>query len=131
MLWRLGADAVMVLHLAFVAFAVVGGFLAWRWRRLVWLHLPVALYGVAIEVIGFTCPLTPFEKALRRRAGSDGYDGGFVEHYVVPVLYPGEFTAGLKLGLAVALSALTVFAYAVLWARTRLPQRRTPVSSLS
>ncbi len=108
----------MILHLAFVVFVVVGGFLAWRWPKLAYVHLPVAVYGVVIEVAGFTCPLTPLEKALRREAGTGGYDGGFVEHYLVPVLYPGEFTTGVKLTLAGLLAATTVFAYAVLWART-------------
>ena len=119
MTWRASADVVMVLHLAFVVFVVVGGFLAWRWPRVALVHLPIALYGVAIEVIGFTCPLTPIEKSLRQRAGSDGYDGGFVEHYIVPVLYPGEFTAATKLALAGLLATLTIVAYAGWWVRHR------------
>jgi len=122
--WRLAADGVMVFHLAFVAFVVVGGFLAWRWRRLACLHLPIALYGVLIEVIGFTCPLTPLEKSLRGRAGSVGYEGGFVEHYVVPVLYPGDFTPATKFALAGLLFVTTLVAYAVWWTRaTSSPSR--------
>lgn len=124
--WRLAADSVMVIHLAFVVFVVIGGFLAWRWRRVAWVHLPIALYGVVIEVVGFTCPLTPLEKSLRRRAGSGGYDGGFVEHYVVPVLYPGEFTATTKITLATLLAALTALAYTVFWTRQR--DHRHPAS---
>jgi hypothetical protein len=119
MLWRAGADVVMVVHLAFVVFVVVGGFLAWRWPRLAYIHLPVALYGVVIEIVGFTCPLTPLEKSLRGRAGSSGYEGGFVEHYIVPVLYPGDFTTGVKVLLAGSLAGCTVVAYTVLWIRLR------------
>ncbi|NND75466.1 MAG: DUF2784 domain-containing protein [Ilumatobacter sp.] len=117
--WRLAADAVMTFHLAFVLFVVVGGFLAWRWRRVASAHLPIAIYGVLIEVIGFTCPLTPLEKMLRRRAGSGGYDGGFVEHYVVPVLYPGAFTAATKALVAALLVTITAIAYAGIWIRSR------------
>jgi hypothetical protein len=93
-LWRVAADVVLGVHLALVAFVVFGGFLTWRWPRIALVQLPVALYGVTIEIVGFRCPLTPLEKWLRRRAGSAGYDGGFVEHYIVGVLYPGEFTGG-------------------------------------
>lgn len=124
--WRLTADAMMVVHLAFVVFVVGGGFATWRWPRLAAVHLPVAFYGVFIEVVGFTCPLTPLEKALRRRAGAGGYDGGFVEHYLVPVLYPGEFTQATKYAVAGLLVAVTAFAYGVLWQRShRRPAART------
>ena len=82
MLWRLAADVVLVLHLAFVVFVCVGGFLTWRWPAVGYIQLPAAAYGVIIELAGFRCPLTPLEKWLRRRAGSTGYDGGFVEHYI-------------------------------------------------
>lgn len=119
MLWRWSADAVMLVHLAFIVFTVVGGFLAWRWSRLAIVHLPVLAYGVLIQLVGFTCPLTPLEKALRRRAGSAGYEGGFVEHYVVPAIYPGEFTTGVKLVLAIALVVVNVVAYGVWWSRRR------------
>ena len=115
--WRVAADVVLVVHLGFVAFVVFGGFLTWRWPRVAWVQLPVALYGVIIEIVGFRCPLTPLEKWLRRRAGSAGYDGGFVEHYIVPVLYPGEFTQGVKTLLAGVVLAANAVAYGVLWHR--------------
>ncbi len=71
--WRLGADVVVVVHMAFIVFVVAGGLVGLRWRRMVVVHLPAVLYGVVIQLIGFTCPLTPFEQALRRRAGATGY----------------------------------------------------------
>lgn len=123
MIWRLAADVVLLLHLAFVVFVVLGGVPTWRWPRLAWVHLPVAVYGVVIQLVGFRCPLTPLEKALRRRAGDEGHDEGFVEHYIVPVLYPGEFTAGVKLVLALLVLGVNVAAYVValriMWPRRR------------
>ncbi len=113
------ADVVMVVHLAFVLFVVFGGFLTWRWPKVAYVQIPVAIYGIVIELVGFRCPLTPLEKALRREAGSSGYDGGFVEHYIVPVLYPGEFTTGVKTLLAGIVLVANVVAYGVLWHRHR------------
>lgn len=109
--WRIAADLVLVVHLAFVAFVVFGGFLTWRWPRVALVQVPVAFYGVIIEIIGFRCPLTPLEKSLRRKAGSAGYDGGFVEHYIVDVLYPAEFTTGIKVLLACVVVLTNVVAY--------------------
>ncbi|MEM9515711.1 MAG: DUF2784 domain-containing protein [Actinomycetota bacterium] len=116
--WRVGADVVMVTHLSFVVFVVVGGALAVRWRRALWIHLATALYGVTILIVGFTCPLTPLEKALRARAGQAGYDGGFVEHYVVGVLYPGELTPIITVGLAAGLIAVNAAIYVVVIRRS-------------
>ena len=75
---RLAADAVLVVHLAFVAFVVAGGFAALRWPRIAWIHLPAACWGVLVEWLAWPCPLTPLEIALRRSAGEAGYGGGFV-----------------------------------------------------
>lgn len=118
--WRIAADVVMVVHLAFVVFVVVGGFLTWRWPWVAFVQLPAAAYGVIIELAGFRCPLTPLEKSLRRNAGSSGYEGGFVEHYLVDVLYPGEFTTGVKVALAVGILVANAVAYGVLFTRRRV-----------
>lgn len=120
--WRLAADVVVVVHVAFIVFVVAGGLLALRWRRIPLVHLPVALYGVLIELVGFTCPLTPLEKSLRRRAGSAGYEGGFVEQYVIPVVYPGEFTTTVKVVLAVLIVIANVLVYGVVWWRRKSVQ---------
>ena len=90
-IYRLLADLVVVIHLAFIVFVAVGGFLAWRWPHLVWAHVPVVVWAVAIIGIGFTCPLTPLEKLLRRRAGGEAYDEGFIDHYLTGVVYPGRY----------------------------------------
>jgi uncharacterized membrane protein YhhN len=117
---------VLVVHLAFVAFVVFGGFLTWRWPAVASVQLPVALYGVIIEIVGFRCPLTPLEKWLRREAGSAGYDGGFVEHYIVGVLYPGEFTGGVKVFLACLVVMANAVAYRGLWKRRHSSARSMP-----
>jgi len=109
--WRLAADVVLVVHLVFIAFIVVGGFVAARRRALVPVHLLALAYGGLIEAIGFTCPLTPLEKSLRSAAGQAGYEGGFVEHYVVAVLYPGELTGGVQLAIVVAVAGISLVAY--------------------
>ena len=117
MSWRIAADTVLVVHLAFVVFVVAGGFLTWRSPRVALVQFPIAVYGVIIEIVGFRCPLTPLEKSLRREAGSAGYDGGFVEHYIVDVLYPGEFTATIEILLAAIVVLTNAVAYHGFWKR--------------
>jgi hypothetical protein len=111
------ADLVVLLHLAFVAFAALGGLLALRWPRAAWVHLPCAAWGVLIELFGWGCPLTPLEVHLRRLAGQEGYAGGFLEHYVLPVLYPAGLTRSGQVVLAVMLLAFNAAAYAAVWRR--------------
>lgn len=100
------ADALLVVHGAFVLFVVAGGLLVLRWPRLAWLHLPAAVWGAAIEFAGFVCPLTPLENAWRRAAGDTGYEGGFIEHYVTAALYPTGLTRTVQ--VALGLLVLTV-----------------------
>src|SRR5256884_41071 len=88
MIYRAFADCVVLVHAAFVAFVMLGGFLAWRWRAVVWAHVPAAVWGAAIEYAGWTCPLTPLENALRAPARLEGYPGGVVEALLVPLLSP-------------------------------------------
>jgi hypothetical protein len=114
---------VVVLHLAFVAFVVLGGLLVLRWPRLAWVHLPVAFYGALIVVVGFVCPLTPLENRLRGAAGQAGYEGGFVEHYLLPVLYPAGLTREVQWVLAGGVVLINVVVYGVVWRRRRLARR--------
>jgi hypothetical protein len=92
--WVFGllADGVAVLHLGFVLFACLGSLLVLRWRWLAWLHAPAAAWAALVELAGLTCPLTPLENLLRRASGAQRYDEGFVEHYLLPLLYPAELT---------------------------------------
>jgi hypothetical protein len=117
--YRLLADILVGIHFLFVVFVVAGGFLTWRWPRLAWIHVPVALWGVLIEFAGWICPLTPLENSLRRAAGQAGYTGGFVEHYVIPVVYPGALTRDIQLALGVAVIAINVVVYGRLARRLR------------
>jgi hypothetical protein len=117
MVYRLAADVVVLLHTAFVTFVMLGGFLAWRWRPLVWAHVPCAVWGMLIEYQGWICPLTPLENDLRDRAGIEGYAGGFVEHYVIPILYPAGLTRPTQAVLGTVVLAVNVVAYGVLLRR--------------
>jgi hypothetical protein len=124
------ADAVVVLHAAFVVFVVVGGFLVLRWPRLVWVHVPAAVWGVLIEFAGWICPLTPLENALRTRAGDAGYSGGFVEHYVLHALYPGTLTPAVRYVLGGLAMGINVLAY-VLVLRSRRSRRAEPQTEVA
>jgi len=105
LLVSLAADLVASLHFAFVVFVVLGGLLVLRWPRLAWLHLPAVAWGASIELLGWICPLTPLENRLRHEAGLAGYEGGFVEHYLLPLLYPASLSRSVQviLGLSVLL----------------------------
>ena len=120
---RLAADLVVLVHTAFILFVLGGGLLVLRRPRLAWLHLPAVAWAVGIELTGGVCPLTPLENLLRRAAGEAGYAGGFVEHYVVPLIYPAGLTheTQLVLGLVVLLVNLLVYAFV---ARRRHRSRR-------
>jgi hypothetical protein len=105
------ADAVVAVHFLFVLFVLFGGLLVLRWRWVRWLHLPAAAWGALIELAGWTCPLTPLEKWLRRQGSGAGYEGGFIEHYILPVLYPRALTRNTQLVLGLVVVLLNVFIY--------------------
>jgi hypothetical protein len=113
--YRILADAVLVLHLAFIVFATLGGLLVLRWPRVAWVHLPVVAWGVAVTVIGGVCPLTPLEKHLRALAGEVPYRGDFISHYLAAVIYPPGLTRGMQAALGVLLLVLNVAIYLRLW----------------
>jgi hypothetical protein len=117
--WRLLADLIVVLHAAFVLFVVGGALLVAKWPRLLPLHLLCVIWGAYTEFTGTVCPLTPLENHLWRMAGESGYAGGFIEHYVIPVIYPAGLTSGIQLALGVLAVAVNLVAYAVLWRRRR------------
>ena len=118
MLYSALANAVLVLHAAFVVFVLFGGLLALHWRRLPWLHLPSVLWVILIELNGWICPLTPLENRLRETAGAQGYSGGFIEHYLLPLVYPPGLTPGLQALFATIVSGVNIAVYSLLW-RTR------------
>jgi hypothetical protein len=121
MLYRLLADAVLLLHFLFVLFVVAGGVAVLRWPRLRWVHIPVAAWGVIIEFAGWICPLTPLEIALRRRGGEAGYTGGFIEHYITAAMYPAGLTRQVQWLLGALVLLLNVALYTLLIRRLRRP----------
>lgn len=121
MVYRVLADLVLVFHLAFIVFVILGGFLALRYRSAPLLHLPLALWGALVELLGWYCPLTPLEQSLRRASGVTPYEEGFIEHYLLPVIYPTELTRELQIGLGTAVVVLNVVIYAIVWRRRARP----------
>ena len=117
------ADLVVCVHAIFVAFVAFGGLLVWKASWVAWAHLPALAWGVAIEWVGAICPLTPLEVALRRRGGEAGYQGGFVDHYVMPWLYPAGLTREQQVGLGSFALFLNVVVYG-LWLYGWLARRR-------
>jgi len=126
LIYRALADLVLVVHLAFVLFVVLGGLLVLRWPRLAWLHVPAAIWGILIEYTGWICPLTPLENSFRMRGGEAGYSGGFIEHYIQPLLYPAGLTRSTQVVLGSLALVLNLTAYAIVVSRMRrneLPNR--------
>ncbi len=113
------ADALVIVHLGFILFVVLGGLLVWRWLRLAWLHLPALAWGALLEFNGWICPLTPWEQHLRYLAGEAGYRGSFIEHYLLPVIYPPGLTRTHQVWLGVAIIIINLSIYAWLIARKR------------
>jgi hypothetical protein len=111
MLYRILAEATLLAHAGFVVFAVLGGLLVVRHRRLAWAHVPAALWAAAIEFAGWICPLTPLENWFRARAGVAGYGSGFVEHYILPVLYPTALTREVQVVLGVSVLVVNAGIY--------------------
>jgi hypothetical protein len=117
---------VVGVHFLFVLFVVLGGLLVLRWPRVAYVHIPAAIWGAAIELAGWTCPLTPLENWLRRQAGSVGYSGSFVEHYILPILYPSTLSRSIQLLLGLAVITVNLAVYAYIYRtrfRTRLSSR--------
>ena len=122
------ATLVVTLHLTFVVFVVLGGLLVLRWPWLAYAHLPAALWGAWIEFAGWVCPLTPLEQSLRLKAGEQGYSGSFIEHYVLPLLYPSALTRTIQVALGAVVIAvnLAIYGYLLRSRRSVRPLRRLP-----
>jgi len=119
------ASLVVLVHLAFVAFAALGGLLVLFRPRAAWLHLPCALWGAIVELTGWICPLTPLENSLWRMAGEAGYAGGFIARHIVPVLYPAGLTRADQIVLGTVLVLFNAAVYALAWRRWSRRSART------
>ena len=122
--YRLAADSMMVAHLLYIIFVVVGGLLAFRARWILWLHVPAVLWAIYVQCIGRLCPLTTWENRLRGLAGESGYEGGFIEHYLVPIIYPPGMPGALHFLLGAAVVVINAAVYGGLITRAR--RRRAP-----
>ena len=119
MIYSFLADLLVVIHLLFILFVIFGG-LAVIWRKWVaFLHIPAAVWGALIEFEGWICPLTPWENQLRQAGGQAGYSGGFIEHYLIPVIYPDYLTWQIQLTLGIFVIVINVFIYGWILLRWR------------
>jgi Protein of Unknown function (DUF2784) len=115
------ADLIVLGHVAFVVFAVLGGLLALRWHRFVWIHLPAVIWAAIVELFGWVCPLTPLENWLRSRGGQTVYPSDFIAHYILPLLYPEELTREVQITLGVFVLVINVAIY--IWVLRRRRRR--------
>ena len=113
------ADLVLLFHFTFILFVVFGGFTVLKWRRIIYYHIPTALWGAIIEISGWVCPLTPLEIELRVRAGSGFYTGSFINHYLTPIIYPPGLTQQLQYYLAAGVIIINAAAYYLIWKKLR------------
>ena len=123
MFYSLAADGVVLIHFGFVLFVVAGALLAFRWRWMALLHLPAVAWAALLEFRGWLCPLTPLEQRLRAAGGQAGYSGGFVEQYILPVLYPAELDSRMQIALGSFVIVINVALYG--WLLWRLKKRWT------
>jgi hypothetical protein len=120
MFYRYAADAVLLLHLAFITFAVFGGLIAIWWRKILFIHLPAAAWGVFVEFTGRVCPLTSLENTLRIKSGIAGYSESFVEHYLLRIIYPEDLTREIQYFLGALVVIVNIVIYLWLFYRLRL-----------
>ncbi len=119
MFYRIAADTLLIVHLAFIVYVVFGGVLAIRVRWSPYAHLPAAAWGAFVELGNRICPLTVWENNLRGLAGDAGYTTSFVDHYLLPVIYPAGLTRDVQIGLAALVVLANVAIYGWIWRRRR------------
>lgn len=125
MIYLFFADLVVVIHLLFVLFVILGGLLVLRWRFCVWIHIPAVFWAALIEFSGWICPLTPLENKLRLKGGSSGYSTGFVEHYIIPLLYPSQLTRKIQIFLGMLILVMNLMIYLWVWYSSKRRNKNT------
>ena len=113
------ADLVVLLHVCFVLFVIAGGFLVLWKSYIAWYHIPAVIWAASIEFLGWICPLTPLENMLRARGGDAGYATGFVDHYIMPILYPAALSRKMQIGLGLIVLGVNIAVYLILWQRSQ------------
>lgn len=126
MFYSIVADLLVILHLGFVCFVVLGGFLVLIWKRVIYFHIPAAVWGALMEFRGWICPLTSWEHQFRKMADQSGYSEGFVEQYILPLLYPSFLTYDIQIVLGTFVIAINILIYG--WVIMRLVRRKKNIS---
>ena len=121
MYWGILSNFVILVHFVFIVFVLMGGLLTLRWRWIPWLHLPAAIWAIALEFGGWMCPLTYLENWIRELRAESGYPGGFIEYYLIPLIYPTGLTASLQILLGVSVLILNIVIYS--WVSWRIQWR--------
>ena len=115
MLYKIAADLVILFHFAFIVFVLVGGLLVFKWRWIIWLHIPAAIWGSMIIIIGWICPLTPIENWLRQAGAQEQYSSSFLEQYLIPVIYPLGLNHERFIAMGLVVIVINVFVYTILF----------------
>jgi hypothetical protein len=119
MLEQIIADILLIIHLCFIGFVVFGGWLLIRWNWMILFHLPAVVWGAMLEFRNWTCPLTPLEQHFRALAGQAGYRGSFIEHYLLPLIYPGGLTRSIQISIGIFVIVVNVAIYGYWLSRLR------------
>jgi hypothetical protein len=127
MFYKILADIIVIIHLAFIVFVLVGGFLILKWPRIIWIHIPVFFWGAIVEFTGWICPLTPWENHFRRLAGVSVYEGDFVGNYILPVIYPEELTRNVQIVLGSLVVSINLLIYTLVLIRAMRKRRSGPL----
>jgi len=115
MIYRLSADFLVLVHLLFIMFVILGGLLTLKKKWFFYLHIPAVIWAALIEFKGWICPLTPWENQLRQAGGEAGYTGGFIEHYIIPIIYHDKLTVELQIIFGVAVIAINIVIYSLVF----------------
>lgn len=126
MFYLIAANLLVILHLGFVCFLILGGFLVLKWKRTLYLHIPAAVWGALIEFQGWMCPLTSLEQQLRKMGYQSGYSEGFIEHYILPLLYPSFLTSDIQVVLGTFVIIINILIYG--WVIMQLIRRKKGIS---
>jgi len=109
------ADIVVITHALFIVFVIFGGFIVLKWHKVMWLHIPCAIWGVLIEFFGWICPLTHLENYYRELGNASHYESSFIQHYLLPIIYPPGLTTGVQILLGVIVIVINLAVYGIVW----------------
>jgi Protein of Unknown function (DUF2784) len=109
------ADLVLVVHALFIVFVILGGLIVLKWHKALWIHIPSALWGALIEFFGWICPLTYLENYFRVIGKGDSYESSFIQHYLLPVIYPPGLTTDIQILLGSIVIIINIIIYSIVW----------------